>query len=217
MLTDAQIRVALQDEHLGLDPFSEEQLQPASYDFRVGRYAFASSSKQKVDIASKGVLVIEAGEFAVIETLERVHCSPRVAAQLGLRSEYARRGLLMLSGPQVDPGFEGVLVVRVVNLAPNSIALPYKDPFLTAQFFLLSEPATNPYKGPRQGQDGIAAADIRELAQTEGLTLGEMVKTLTALSKDVAGLRGAVGRLSWSLPLIVGLGIAVIGVLVGIK
>lgn len=217
MLTDTQIRLARDEGHLALEPFGDGQLQPASYDLRVGPGAFSSSSKQRVDVARRGVLVIEAGEFAVVETLERVRCSRRLAVQLGLRSEYARRGLLMLSGPQVDPGFEGVLVVRVVNLAPNSIALAYRAPFLTAQFFLLDEPVAAPYAGPRQGQEGISPADVQELAQTDGLTLGEMVKTLTVLSQDVAGLRGAVGRLSWSLPLIVGVGMTAIGVLVGVK
>jgi dCTP deaminase len=217
MLTDGQIKQAIADGHLSLEPFAEDSLEPASYDLRLGKWAFASSSKQKYDVSSKGVLVIEAGEFAVVETLERVRFDRRIAAQLGLRSEFARRGLLMLSGPQVDPGFEGILVVRVVNLAPNSLALAYGTSFLTAQFFKLTEDVANPYQGPRQAQGGISSGDIQELAQTEGLTLGEMVKTMVQLGQDVSELKGAVGRLSWSIPIIVGLGMAVIGVIVALK
>lgn len=178
---------------------------------------FASSSKEKVDVSRRGVLVVEPGEFAVLETRERVKFSPQAAAQLGLRSEYARRGLLMLSGPQVDPGFEGVLVVRVVNLAPNAVALPYKAPFLTAQFFRLSGPVENPYAGARQGQEGIGPTDIQELAQTEGITLGGVIKTLQALAADVSELRGSMKLLAWAVPTIVLVGMAVVAIIVGVK
>lgn len=153
----------------------------------------------------------------VVEALERVKFGPSIAAQLGLRSEYARRGLLMLSGPQIDPGFAGALVVRLINLAPTSVALPFKAPFMTAQFFKLSEPVAQPYEGPRQGQTGITNQDIQELTQTEALTLGGVVKTLGALAADMRELKGSVGRLSWIVPALVGFGIAVIAVLVAIK
>lgn len=43
----------------------------------------------------------------------------------------------------------------------------------------------------------------------EGMTLGQVTKTLAALAKDVSELRGSISRLSWLVPLIVALGIAV--------
>jgi dCTP deaminase len=217
VLADEEIRRAVDAGELIIDPFDNESLQPANYDFRIGRAAFASSTKEKVDVAQKGLIVIEPGDFAVVETLERVESGNQMAAMLGLRSEYARQGLLMLSGPQIDPGFRGVLVIRVVNLAPRRVALPYEAPFLTAQFFRLAEPVHKSYEGARQDQTGISQRDIQELTQTEGLTLGEMMKTLSSLALDVADLRGSVSKLAWVIPLIVGIGIAVIGVIVGVK
>ena len=123
----------------------------------------------------------------------------------------------MLSGPQIDPGFKGILVVRVINLAPKRIALPYEDPFLTVQFFRLGQPVAKPYAGPHQDQTGITAKDIQELTETEGLTLGQVMKTLSTLASDVAELRGSVGRLAWLVPLIVGIGMAVVGTVVVLK
>ena len=217
MLSDADIKRQMRQGGLGLEPFDEASLQPASYDLRVGNSAFASTSKQLVDLRHRGVLVIEPGEFVVAETLEKVELDNQTAGQLGLRSEYARRGLLLLSGPQIDPGFNGLLVVRLINLAPTTVALPYKAPFLTAQFFRLSEPVEKPYEGPRQGQQGITDRDIQELTQTEALTLGGVVKTLSALAADVRELKGSIFRLSWSIPALVAFGIAVIAVIVFIK
>jgi dCTP deaminase len=217
MLSDALIRQYKQEGAFSLEPFEESCLQPASYDLRVGKYAFASSLKEKVDLSQRGILRIEPGEFAVIETEERLAFGGQIAAQLGLRSEYARQGLLMLSGPQVDPGFKGILIVRLINLAPMTIVLSYGTPFLTMQFFYLPQPVSQAYKGPYQGQSGISARDIQDLTQTEGLTLGAVIKTLSALAKDVAELRGSIKLMSWLVPLIVALGMGVIAILVAIK
>jgi dCTP deaminase len=194
-----------------LEPLDDARIEPASYDLRIGNWAFASSSKDRVNLKERGLVIVEPGEFAVLESRERVELDNKTAAQLGLRSEYARRGLLMLSGPQIDPGFVGILVVRVVNLAPRSIALPYEAPFLTLQFFRLSHDVEKPYSGPQQGQGGISAQDIQELLDTEGLTLGQVMKTLSALAKDVAELRGSVSRLAVWVPIIIAFGIAVMG------
>jgi hypothetical protein len=54
MLADKGIRRALESGELVVDPFSEQSLQPASYDFRIGRTAFVSSTKEKVDVSQKG-------------------------------------------------------------------------------------------------------------------------------------------------------------------
>ncbi|MGO9095846.1 MAG: dCTP deaminase domain-containing protein [Bryobacteraceae bacterium] len=217
MMTDEQIRAAVDAKEILLDPFDPDRVEPASYDVRIGNRAFASSSKDIVNLSERGVLIIEPGEFAVLESRERIELDRSTAAQLGLRSEYARRGLLMLSGPQIDPGFGGILVVRVVNLAPKRVALPYEAPFLTVQFFRLSRPSQKAYSGPQQHQTGITAKDIQELTETEGLTLGQVMKTLSALATDVAELKGSVGRLAWLIPLVVCIGMAVIGAVVAIK
>jgi dCTP deaminase len=217
MMADTEIRAAISEREIVLDPFSPDRLEPASYDARVGTWAFSSSLREKIKLSEKGLLVIEPGEFAVLETRERITLSNRVAGQLGLRSEYAKQGLLMLSGPQIDPTFEGILKVRLVNLAPKKIALTYEAPFLTIQFFRLASPVSRPYSGPSQKQTGIGGADIQDLVDMEGMTLGQVMKTLAALAKDVSELRGSISRLSWMVPLIVGFGIAVIGIMVELK
>ncbi len=216
LMTDDQIRVALKTRDIVLDPPDFLKVEPASCDLTVGQRAFSSTSKDITILNEKGVLIIEPGEFAVIETRERVTLSSKIAGQIGLRSQYAQKGLLLLSGPQIDPGWPGILVVRVVNLAPRSIALSYQEPFLTIQFFRLSEPVSKPYSGDRKG-DGITAKDIQELVETEGLTLGQVMKTLTALATDVGELRKSVRNLSYSVPMIVALGLILIFLLVALR
>lgn len=224
MLTDSDIRDAIGSDDLGISPFDEQFLEAASYDFRVGTQAFLSGTDEIADVANKGLVIIEPGEFAVLTTRETVKCGPQFAAQLGLESKYARQGLVLLSGPQIDPGFSGVLVVRVTNLAPRRITLTYEAPFLTVQFFRLSRPVAKPYTGSRQGQTGLGASDIEELTHPDSPTLGGMVKSLSVIASDVgelnttvARLEGSMSRLSWVIPLLVAFGIAVTAVIVAFK
>jgi len=81
----------------------------------------------------------------------------------------------------------------------------------------LSNPVTRPYAGARQEQEGISARDIQELVDTEGLTLGQVMKTLSLLAHDVSELKGSIKWLAIILPSIVAFGIAVIAVIVKLK
>jgi hypothetical protein len=95
--------------------------------------------------------------------------------------------------------------------------MPYEAPFLTLQFFRLASAVSKPYSGPQQGQSGISARDVQDLVETEGMTLGQITKTLGALAKDVSELKGSVAKLTWLVPLVVAVGMAVIGVVVLLK
>ncbi len=127
---------------------------------------------------------------------------------------------MLLSGPQIDPGFNGVLVVRVTNLAPRRITLAYEAPFLTAQFFRLSHAVARPYSGSRQGQTGLGPRDVEDLSNPESPTLGGMVKSLTSLARDVSDLKTSVRWMAWgigSLAGVVAIDLTVIGIIVAVK
>lgn len=147
-----------------------------------------------------------------------MRCSAQIAGQLGLASTYAYHGLVVLfSGPQIDPGFDGVLVVRVTNLTPRRITLPYEAPFLTTQFCMLNQPVGIPYAGSRLGQTGLLAKDIEALANPDSPTIGGMVRSLATLASDVSDLKNSVKWMGIAIPVIVMFGIAVIGVIVALE
>lgn len=217
MMTDHAIRTAISSGLMDIDPLDDGCVEPASYDLRVGNEAFVSGANEKTSVDTKGWVVIEPGEFAVVNTRERVKCGPQVAGLLGLSSTYARKGLTLLSGPQIDPGFDGKLVVRMTNLSPNRVTLAYEAPFLTAQFFKLSRPVEHPYAGPRQGQTGLRPEDLDDLMTSDNMTLGGVVKSLASLARDVSELKTSVRWMARALPAIVAFGIAAITGIAALK
>jgi hypothetical protein len=89
--------------------------------------------------------------------------------------------------------------------------------FCTVEFYKFSEPVSIPYNGEYQGQPDIMARDLELLVDSQGMTFGEVIKSLGSLSANVGDLSRWVKILTWVIPTIVGLGIAVIGIIVAIK
>lgn len=199
LLTDKEIKDAIESGELAIEDFSEDCLQPASYDMRLGEEAITSTQREKISPANKGLLTIPPGDFALVTTHERIRLPPRFAGHIGLRSHYARKGLILLSGPQVDPGFGGVLVLGLNNVSPRDVVIPYKEKFCTVEFYRLNEDARQPYTGEYQGQRGISGRDLEALVEAPGITFGQVITALDALTVDVRSLRDSVDSLGGSL------------------
>ena len=217
LMSDAMIRKAIEEELLTISDFSEDCLQPASYNFRLGDEAIASSRREKEHPSRRGLFTVPAGDFALVKTYEHVALSNYVAGNIGLRSHYAKKGLDILAGPQIDPGFKGCLVVGLTNLSPRDITIPYKEEFCTVQFFQFAEPVSKPYDGEYQGQMEITGRDLELLVDSQGMTFGEVIKSLGSLSSNVRDLSRWVKFQAWAIPAIIVIGIAVIGIIVAIK
>ena len=70
ILVDQQIGEVVAAEHVRIDPFEVKQIQPASYDLRVGAQVISTTSKQVVNIKEKGYFELRPGDFAVVLTRE---------------------------------------------------------------------------------------------------------------------------------------------------
>lgn len=135
----------------------------------------------------------------------------------GLRSKYARKGVIATTGPQIDPGFRGRLILGLTNLTPRPISIPYKDDFITVEFHRLETPTAKPYDGPYQGKLDLGPEEIEAVTEAKGMAFSEVITTLRSVSDNVGKLASEVNTLRWIIPLIVAFGIAVIGVIVTLK
>lgn len=224
ILTAQKIREARQNGSIQIEPFDERQVQGASYDLLVGDQGATTSTKKLVDIRTAGYLLIQPGDFAVVTVLEEIRLGPQYAGRFGLRSKYARKGLIATTGPQIDPGYHGRLIVGLTNLTPTPVSLPYKDHFLTLELHQLEEPTTKPYSGVYQDRLALGPEDIEAITEGTGMALSEVLTTLSSLSQNVssltqsvATLTGEVKRIEMYVPLIVGIGMAVVAIIVAIK
>ncbi len=188
ILTNDQIIEARERGDIAIEPFLDRQVQGASYDLRVGNEGATTSSKRVINIKESGFLAINPGDFATVLVLEELRLSPLYTARFGLRSKFARKGLIPAVGPQIDPGDRGRLTVALANLSPKIISLAYGEDFVTAEFHQLTQPSTRPYNGPYQDNLSLGPDDLEAIAETEGLAFSEVITTLRSLSQNVGSM-----------------------------
>ena len=213
LMTDGEIRAAVESGDMAITDFAEYCLQPASYDLRIGGRALRSGDVTEVDVARARSVVLNAGQFALLTTLESVKLPPNVAGHIGVRSYYTRKGLILLAGLQIDPGWDGHLVVGVYNASPRRLALDYEATFCTVEFHRLSVPAEKPYEpGEEQRLGRIPRVDKDYLRTIETETLSEVAESVRALSQNVGTLTGyskVIGAIAvGTLLAVVGFGLA---------
>lgn len=217
ILNAQQITAAQNKGDISISPFEESQVQAASYDMRVGQSGATTSTKKVVNIRDAGYILLQPGDFAIVTVLEEIRLGPQYVARFGLRSKYARKGVIATTGPQIDPGFRGRLILGLTNLTPRPISIPYKDDFITVEFHRLETPTAKPYDGPYQGKLDLGPEEIEAVTEAEGMAFSEVITTLRSVSDNVGKLASEVNTLRWLIPLIVAFGIAVIGVIVTLK
>ncbi len=165
ILSDRDIRVSIDEGHIGIDPFDPGDIQPSSVDLHVDRLfrTFHNHRHPYIDVkqpmedltemlevAEDEAFILHPGEFVLGSTQEYVRLPNDLVARLEGKSSLGRLGLLIHSTAGfVDPGFEGHLTLELSNVANLPITIyPYMK-IGQISFYRLSSPAENPY-GSRQ-------------------------------------------------------------------
>ncbi len=188
ILNAQQIREAVGKGDILIKPFEEDQLEAATYDLRVGEQGATTSTKELVNIRERAYLSIAPGDFAVVTIQEELRLGPQHVGRFGLRSKYARKGLIATTGPQIDPGYHGRLILGLTNLTPKAVTIPYGDHLVSVEFHELQEPTEKPYDGPFQGKLELGPAEIEMITDGSGMAFSEVLTAVGGLSKSVAAL-----------------------------
>lgn len=158
VLSDRDIREALEADALHVEPFEPSNLTPNGLDLRVGEVLVPSRDDEPVD---EGKVTIPPRTRFVVSTEEVVGLGPELTGQLWIRSTYARKGVLASFG-KVEAGFEGTLSIGAFHGAEEPLALPVGDRFCQIAFERLASPPEALYderSGTYQGQRGVTLAD----------------------------------------------------------
>jgi len=179
LLSDRDIRAALESGRIGLEPLDLGMVQPSSVDVRLDRwfrlfdnhrYAHIDPAEEQaeltrlVEVAPDEPFILHPGEFVLGSTYELVSLPDDLAARLEGKSSLGRLGLLTHSTAGfIDPGFSGHVTLELANVATLPVKLWPGMKIGQLCFFRTSSPVENPYgSGPYgsryQGQRGPTAS-----------------------------------------------------------
>lgn len=213
ILSDKSIEQAISDNQIEIAPYEAKQLQPASYDLRVGKQGATVSGKKIEDISEKGFIAVAPGDSALISTYEIIAMDTKHAARFGLTSGHARKGVYATTGTQIDPGFKGRLFVGITNLTPKTVTFTYQEDFLTLEIHELLQPCKNPYAGPYQNKKSFDGRDVEYLFSSEGFAFSDMTKSIQSLSVNVEVLAKQMTMLLWGVPIVATVSVALVSLL----
>jgi dCTP deaminase len=158
-LTDADIRTALTEGAMDIEPFSEGQLTPNGYDLAIAEVVLPDTGHT----FKAGTAVVPPLTRFMVSTVERVRLGPALSAQLWLRTTWARRGVIASFG-RIDAGFDGTLTFGAFNTSADSIEVPMGQTFaqMTVEGMRGSAEAVYAQRsGHYQHQRGVTMANDR--------------------------------------------------------
>jgi dCTP deaminase len=216
LMRDKDISEAVKAGTIGITPFDGEKLQGASYDLSLGGEALVSHSDVKIILEpnSSTLLHLEPGAFALVLTKELLKFPRDVVGVIGMRSALARKGLILLAGMQIDPGFEGHLRFGLYNASPRRITLDYDYELCMIEFHKLTGPVNKVIApNPDLLRGRIPESDRDFLNSLETTSLSDLSKNMQVLTQNVSKLSSEVSTL---FKFIVPVGLAIlIAVIIG--
>jgi dCTP deaminase len=161
------------DQQPMIDPFNQEQVEPASYDVRLSNHfkIFERDHNTAVDfddpiditkdvfIEDDGYFTLHPGEFVLGATVEHVFIPDNIVARIEGKSSVGRLGILVhVTAGFIDPGYIGPITLEMASLHPLPIKL--RPDMLIGQlsFQWTSSPVEKPYTGRYQGATTVESS-----------------------------------------------------------
>ena len=162
ILSDVTLKNLIESGELGVSPLTEESIQPASIDCRLGDHFLVVEDRQMhtIDLNSEIIyreldgptITIPPHSFLLATTMETVRLPKNLTAFVEGRSSIGRIGLFIQNAGWVDPGFEGQITLELYNANSLPIRLEAGRRICQLVFCRMDQAALSPYKGKYQGQ-----------------------------------------------------------------
>jgi deoxycytidine triphosphate deaminase len=135
MLLSNQIKKYCEKGLLIAEEFQPKNLRPAAYTLRIGdRYVDSNGKPGVLDKQKRPYFEMEPNSIVYVSTHEKLDLPYYIAARFNLRVKWVYKGILLGTGPQVEPGYRGYLSCPLYNLTDRPIRIIYEEDFATIDF-----------------------------------------------------------------------------------
>ncbi len=124
-----------------LYPYDPANLKSSSFEVEIGDKAFywnEKGRKHTVSLDPDKEVKLPPNSLVFFKTLQYFRLPPYMAIRFNLRISNVHKGLLLGTGPLVDPGFEGHLYIPLHNLTANPYAFKGGENFIWVEFTKIS-------------------------------------------------------------------------------
>jgi len=157
-------------EGLLLKDASLGNIESCSYDLRIGTI-FRDNKIERTD----ETISIDAGEIINIYTTEEFDLPANVMAVVYPINEQSSKGLLVLNPGLIDPGYQGPVTIKAINL--NRLTLPIRKnmKIFTAIFYVLPVATSSPYSKSTTPRDRKEQEFLGKLIEQKTSNISQII------------------------------------------
>jgi dCTP deaminase len=175
ILSDNDIKNAMQEGRISVTPYEEKYLQPASYDLHLDRTFLifdvvnhsiidvknpVDGLMRKVEIADDQSFILHPGEFALGATYEEIGVGNDMVGRLEGKSSLGRLGIIIhATAGYLDPGNKLKMTLELSNIGALPVKLYYRMPIAQMSFTPLSSVCSKPYGASALGSKYYGAQE----------------------------------------------------------
>lgn len=161
ILSDIDIKKALEEEQISVKPLFPNAIQPASIDLHLDKYFLIFDTSyhhvidtqkpvddlmREIEINEHRAFILHPGEFALGSTFEEIGVADDMVGRLEGKSSLGRIGIIIhATAGYLDPGNKLHMTLELHNIGTLPVKLYYKMPIAQMSFSPLSSKAEKPY------------------------------------------------------------------------
>ena len=123
-------------------PFNPSRLKPASYEAIIGKEVWYWDNKKRKqynkNLKESDSICFRQNSITYITLEETFQIPDYIALRFNLTIKHVHRGILLGTGPLIDPGFQGKIMIPIHNLTPNNYIVRPGDAIISIEFTKLS-------------------------------------------------------------------------------
>jgi deoxycytidine triphosphate deaminase len=127
--------IAFYNEQVGgmIIPWDSRLVKPAAYELTLGPVYLSQGERKELSRESPW-LELPKNSIVFVTMQQMIRLPHYIAARFDLAIEFIYQGILLGTGPQVDPGFRGALSCPLHNISDQSVHLKLGEPFAKMDF-----------------------------------------------------------------------------------
>lgn len=145
-------------------------LKKPVYEMRLGSFAFRWEGDKRKNIrlgdqqGKEKELILPPNSLTFVTTLERFNLPDDIIARFNLKVDWVHRGLLLGTGPIVNPGFKKYLLIPIHNFSSQTVQIKYAEQLIAVEFTKIPLSPDSEVRCSSEAQAG--EEDIEELVKS---------------------------------------------------
>lgn len=117
-------------------PFADKRIKAASYEVGMGgSFIYWKDGVRKDEpIRERTSITLPANSISFVQTDVKFRLPHYIGMRFNLQIAHVHRGILLGTGPLVDPGFEGVLLIPLHNLTSSDYEMSASEALIWVEF-----------------------------------------------------------------------------------